>query len=205
MKRKAGIYIAGTFFSVMLLSLCYYGSYRLSYQHFKQEEKQSEAEKSKAEMVETDTTKIATITPYTQCVLEEYDIETKTVTDKKMSILERFVGYTREELAEYLNVYLEEMPKEEKRNGLIAYDLISFSKDKIVLRKTYDSKQAAYKFFMVAKNSEIVVYYSDKKRVFEYTGLMVDSLPEEELTKLEQGFYVKDKQELYGILENYSS
>ena len=58
---------------------------------------------------------------------------------------------------------------------------------------------------MIAEENEIVVYYSDKKRVFEYTGLMIDSLPEEELLKLEQGFYVKDKEELYGILENYSS
>lgn len=205
MKKKAGIYIAGTFLSVMLLSLCYYGSYRLSYQHFKQETKHQEAEKNIDEMVETDTIKIAAITPYTQCILEEYDIETGTVTDKKMSILERFVGYTREELAEYLNTYLEEMPREEKRNGLISYDLVSFSDEKIVLRKTYDSKQAAYKFFMIAEKNEIVVYYSDKKRVFEYTGLIVDSLPKEELKKLEHGFYVKDKQELYGILENYSS
>ena len=45
----------------------------------------------------------------------------------------------------------------------------------------------------------------DKTGIFEYTGIFLDALLEEERTELEQGFYVKDKQELYGILENYSS
>lgn len=203
--KKTSLYIAGTFLTVMLLSLCYYGSYRLSYNHFKQEVKQQVAQKEPDEIVETDTIKVATITPSTQCILEELDMNTGTITDKKMSFLEKFVGFTRDELAEYLNTYIEEMPNIEKNKGLISYDLISFSNDKIVLRKTYDSKQAEYKYFMIGEGNEIVVYYSDKKRVFEYTGLMLDTLPKKELKKLTEGFYVKDKEELYGILENYSS
>lgn len=203
--KKTSLYIAGTFLTVMLLSLCYYGSYRLSYNHFKQEVKQQVAQKEPDEIVETDTIKVATITPSTQCILEELDMNTGTITDKKMSFLEKFVGFTRDELAEYLNTYIEEMPNIEKNKGLVSYDLISFSNDKIVLRKTYDSKQAEYKYFMIGEGNEIVVYYSDKKRVFEYTGLMLDTLPKKELKKLTEGFYVKDKEELYGILENYSS
>lgn len=197
--------MAGTFLTIMLLSLCYYGSYRLSYNHFKEDTKQQTAEKKQEEIVETDTIKVATITPMTQCIMEEYDIDTGTVTDKRMSILEKFVGYTRDELAEYLNTFMEEMPQTEKSKGLVSYDLVSFSDDKIVLRKTYDSNQANYKYFMIGENEEIVVYYSDKKRVFEYTGLMLETLPKKELKKLMTGFYVKDKAELYGILENYSS
>lgn len=206
--KKTSLYIAGTFLTIMLLSLCYYGSYRLSYNHFKQDIKQQTAEEEPDkpyEIVETDTIKVATITPSTQCILEELDIDTGTIIDKKMSILEKFVGYTRDELAEYLNTYMEEMPNIEKNKGLVSYDLVSFSNDKIVLRKTYDSKQAEYKYFMIGQGNEIVVYYSDKKRVFEYTGLMLDTLPKKELKKLITGFYVKDKAELYGILENYSS
>lgn len=203
--KKTSLYVAGTFLTIMLLSLCYYGSYRLSYNHFKEDTKQQTAEKKQEEIVETDTIKVATITPMTQCIMEEYDIDTGTVTDKRMSILEKFVGYTRDELAEYLNTFMEEMPQTEKSKGLVSYDLVSFSDDKIVLRKTYDSNQANYKYFMIGENEEIVVYYSDKKRVFEYTGLMLETLPKKELKKLMTGFYVKDKAELYGILENYSS
>lgn len=203
--KKTSLYVAGTFLTIMLLSLCYYGSYRLSYNHFKEDTKQQTAEKKQEEIVETDTIKVATITPTTQCIMEEYDIDTGTVTDKRMSILEKFVGYTRDELAEYLDTFMEEMPQTEKSKGLVSYDLVSFSDDKIVLRKTYDSNQANYKYFMIGENEEIVVYYSDKKRVFEYTGLMLETLPKKELKKLMTGFYVKDKAELYGILENYSS
>ena len=60
-------------------------------------------------------------------------------------------------------------------------------------------------FFLKAEEGQVVVYHEDQKTPYEYTGIPVDSLPEEEKEKLEQGFFVKDEEELYSMLENLSS
>ena len=54
-------------------------------------------------------------------------------------------------------------------------------------------------------NNSIVVYYSDKQTVFEYTGISADELAEEDRAGLLYGVWVKDEDELYSILENYTS
>ena len=43
------------------------------------------------------------------------------------------------------------------------------------------------------------------KNPYEYTGILIDNLPEEEQQKLKEGFFVKDEEELYSMLENFSS
>ena len=49
------------------------------------------------------------------------------------------------------------------------------------------------------------MYHEDQKTPYEYTGIPVDALPEEEQQKLREGFFVKDEEELYSMLENFSS
>ena len=51
----------------------------------------------------------------------------------------------------------------------------------------------------------VIVYYSDLKTVYEYTDISLDGLIDEVRQSIEQGFYVKDMQELYSILEGYTS
>ena len=58
---------------------------------------------------------------------------------------------------------------------------------------------------MAIQNGFITVFYIDKKTVFEYTNIEMKDLPQEEIDKLYVGVYVKDEQELYTILEGYSS
>ena len=58
---------------------------------------------------------------------------------------------------------------------------------------------------MVIQNGYVTVFYKDKKTVFEYTNIEAKYLPQSEIDKLYDGIYVKDKEELYTILEGYSS
>jgi hypothetical protein len=58
---------------------------------------------------------------------------------------------------------------------------------------------------LIAVDGEVVVYYGDKKTVYEYTGIETKNLSREEKTMLKKGIEVKDEEELYQILENYSS
>ncbi len=210
MRKKAMAYLAGTGLFIVVLSFCYYGSYKLALNQFQEEnntvvEENLQENGSMAELVETNTMEIDRITENTRCILEVYDLQKQVLDKKETEIKSSFYGFTREEVLMYLEAFIEEMPDAEKEKGLVSYELVSFSPDEMVLRKNYDSNRLEYEFFIKTEEEEVVVYFSDKTRIFEYTGISTDNLLEEEKIRLQEGFYVKDKAELYGILENYSS
>ena len=115
------------------------------------------------------------------------------------------VGLDRRELNAYVKGYMEEMPINEYLAGLLSYEIISFSAEQVVLRKTYDEAKVEDQFYVCRRGDFIVVYYSDLRTVYEYTEIRVDGLIEDDRQAINQGFYVKDAQELYSILEGYTS
>nr|WP_253294652.1 BofC C-terminal domain-containing protein [Anaerocolumna aminovalerica] len=94
---------------------------------------------------------------------------------------------------------------DEFKNGLTSFELLTFSEKKVTLRKTYNKDLVENQFFLKSQNGKIVVYYGDQKTVYEYTEVTVEHLTQYEQLKLEEGIFVKDEEELYSILENYSS
>ncbi|MBQ8039018.1 MAG: hypothetical protein IJ274_03985 [Lachnospiraceae bacterium] len=137
--------------------------------------------------------------------LETCYLQSQTEEREQLAIPGFMVGLSRRELTAYVEGYLESMPINEYLNGLISYEIVSFSEDKVVLRKTYDETRVEYQFYICRRGDFIVVYYSDLKTVYEYTEIRLSGLTEENQQAVEQGFYVKDTQELYSILEGYTS
>lgn len=60
-------------------------------------------------------------------------------------------------------------------------------------------------FYLKNVNGYVVVFLSDKKTAYEYTGILCDDLPEKVKEELVNGKYIENLEELYGFLENYSS
>ena len=60
-------------------------------------------------------------------------------------------------------------------------------------------------FFMMDAGGEVVVYYSDKRTVFMHTGIPADMLGADERERLKVGYYIDNEEELYALLESYSS
>ncbi len=205
MKKKAMSYLAGVGMFIVVLSFCYYGSYQLALNRLNSSENNENYDDFTAELVEVNTNRIDRISEDTQCVLEIYDLQNQMTKVQAAEIKQSFYGFTRDEVLMYLEAFIEEMPEKEKAQGLVSYELVSFGADEVVLRKSYDSNRVEYEFFLKAEGEEIVVFFSDQIRIFEYTGIVISNLSEEDKNKLKEGFYVKDKEELYGILENYSS
>lgn len=58
---------------------------------------------------------------------------------------------------------------------------------------------------MVVEDGKIVVYYSDLKTVYEYTDIEALYLPENTRNDLMKGIYIKDEDELFTLLESFSS
>lgn len=154
---------------------------------------------------EVDTIKEDTILPTTKYTLQTYNVKTGEMEEEALPIPSYLVGLNRDEVVEYLSNYMQDLPLNEFEKGLSAFELMLFSKDNIVIRKTYNEDKVEYKYYITAQNGSIVVYYGDKKTVFDYTGISVDDLSQYEIDKLEAGILIKDLDELYAVLENYSS
>lgn len=137
--------------------------------------------------------------------VENYDVVKDQTTTEYLILPEELVGYDREQTDEYFKKYMNNLPVEEFLNGLQSTGVTNFSTERLVVHKVYDSSKIEYRYYLIAVDGEVVVYYGDKKTVFEYTGILTDNLSEKEQSALKQGIEVEDESALFGILENYSS
>lgn len=141
----------------------------------------------------------------TEFVLIITDIGEDTNTSSRENVPNEWMGMDRSTLIKWLHDYCVSPPLEEVNKGLLSYELVSFSPELIKAKKTYLKDMVMFKYFIGIRNDMVVVYHNDKKTVYEYTGINCKNLPLEEQKKLNYGIYVKDEEQLYGILEDYSS
>jgi hypothetical protein len=146
-----------------------------------------------------------TILPTTEYTLQTYDIENGTTNEEVLPTPSYLIGLTREDVIQYLKDYMQDLPLNEFQKGLVAFEVMSFSAENIVLKKTYDADKIEYKYYLKEQNGYIVAYYGDQKTVFDYTGVSIENLSAFEQQKLQEGIAVRDLDELYALLENYSS
>lgn len=211
MKKSYGI----CFFAfIIVLGLIYFVSYKYSMAEFLKEEEirknelsylNNEGRELDDNSIAVDTSKEDTITNRTTYILEYYNSKDFSLIEDTLATPADFIGLTRDELIKYLKNY-EEFPSiEDLESGFEKFELVSFSKNKIVLRKTYYPINPDYKYYLVAENNYITVYYMDKETVFSYTDILLSSLPEEMQQEIISGKFITDIHQLYNFLENYSS
>lgn len=214
--KKAYIYLTSFLCISVFFTICYYWSYNRTIKEWNNRIEQQSQVKEMKPFLEEQIEKIESIekvdtrqeeitTPDTKYQLVTVDIHKNTTKTEQLNIPEYFVGMKREEIIEYLKQYIADMPLEEFKKGLLSYELESFSKEQIIVKKTYDSSPLKYEFYLVVQAGYLVVYYSDKKTVYEYTDIEAAKLPIEEQRKLSFGIYIENKELLYSILESYSS
>ncbi len=135
---------------------------------------------------------------------ESYDIADAIYNNKQFAIPKEYVGLTRVEIQNKLMEYMNNPPKEEVKKGLVSISLSSFSKASITIRKVFDNKDN-YAYYMTEYGGYVVVYTNDKKTLVDQTGILVSDLTKEEQNEVRKGVYIDDLDQLYGILESYSS
>lgn len=158
-----------------------------------------------SQIVEAGVTPQNTVLPTVTFVEETYDLVTKQMEAVPKTAPGFLIGMTKDELNGYLTEYMKNLSLAEYEAGLLAYDIVSFSEQKVILRKTYDVTKVPYKYYVNISDGMVTVYYSDMKSVFEYTHIPAVDLSEEDRLSLIDGIYVKDREELYSILEGFSS
>ena len=60
-------------------------------------------------------------------------------------------------------------------------------------------------FYLCYVNDEIVVYEQDKNTIYMNTGIDASHLSSESLKELKEGIWVESEEELFSLLESYSS
>lgn len=82
-------------------------------------------------------------------------------------------------------------------------------------RMTEEQKEPAVKtegnatkengYYISEADGYVIVYYADKKTVYEYTSILVEFLPTSVQQAIKDGIELENIKDVYGFLENYSS
>ena len=88
-----------------------------------------------------------------------------------------------------------EMPQTEKENETVTAEPDTTD---VVAEETYE-------YVLVDHNNYVAVYQLPERTIYEYTDVIMDVLPEETKEEIRRGKYLRNEEELYNFLENYTS
>lgn len=71
--------------------------------------------------------------------------------------------------------------------------------------QTQNTSGGVYQFLLVNDNNYVAVYSLPENEIYEYTDVILDVLPAELQEEIRQGKYLRNEEELYNFLENYTS
>ncbi len=184
---------------VLLGGMCY-GSYRHAQQVTEERLQYREEKTDQTEQTSGGTQqKINSDTKY---IVEIYNGDSEENVREVRTMPSEYAGMTRKELEAYLDSFMSDLPEEEVDAGLIDIKLVSFSKDELVIRKTYQEDKG---YILRLVDGEVTIFSRANEDEFEKTGISQDSLTEEDIRALQEGYSVDSEKDLYSILENFSS
>lgn len=200
-------YSISFFAAALVLAGAYYTSYQISYQNSQERARESrESGEQKTPVQTVEKTPQNVVTNKTRYVLEIYDEKDHSTRRTESGVPAAYIGFTRADLTNYLARYETNPELSDIEQGFLSFRLVSFSPDKIVLRKTINTAKKDDMYCLIAEDGYVTVYYMDKKTVYTYTGIKLNTLPEELCEDiLDGGRTLHNSEELYGFLENYSS
>lgn len=141
----------------------------------------------------------------TEYVLEEVDVLRKTTVETTRSLPGQYIGMDREQFLAAMEEYQNAPPLSEQKRGFEDMEVLSFSRDRVVVRMNYRYVQPGAGFYLAVQDHEVVVFLEDKKTLYINTGIMLEDLPDDLQLKIMQMHYVEGEGNLYNFLETYSS
>lgn len=190
-------YIICSFCGILVLSAAYIYSY--------QKLSDSSAAKSESDTQIAVVATENTVKSSARLIVETINASDNTTERKELTMPATYLGLTRTGILEKLDDYMQNLSISDLEDGLVSYDLMYFSPDCVMLRKTYQPDENFNKYYIKLSKGCITVFYSDKKTVYEYTDIDINSLPADVAADVISGMEVKDEKTLYDFLENYSS
>ena len=141
----------------------------------------------------------------TAYVLEETDLRNQSVVETTWRLPEKYIGMNREEFLTAMDTYELAPPLSELERGFVSLEVLSFSREKVVVQMNYDYVQPGSDFFLAVEDNYVVVYLEDKTTVYMNTDILLTELPDEVQQDVINWMYIPDEKSLYNFLESYSS
>lgn len=190
-------YIICSFCGLMVLT----GAYIFSYQKLSGISEEIPQKTGQIEVaVREDTVKSTA-----KLIVETYNATDQSLTRKESAMPAMYLGLTRAGVLQKLSSYMDNLSISDLEDGLVSFDLMYFSPDCLMLRKTYEPSEDFHKYYIKLNKGCITVYYSDRKTVYEYTDIDFNTLPSDVAADVISGVEIRDEKALYDFLETYSS
>lgn len=148
-----------------------------------------------------------TINADTTYIIQEYMRNSGDITEETIPVPETFVGMDRELFVSTMNEFSDYPPLSEMEKGFIGCEVVSFSPQRVLVRKTYEDedKEMPAGYYLVNENNIVTVYYGDLETVYLNTNIELTRLPEELRQEIIFTKFMAGEEELYNFLEAYSS
>ena len=145
------------------------------------------------------------VTANTRYVIQEYNALNGQLTQNEETAPDKFIGLDRTKLAQEIENYNKKPSLTDQEKGFTFMELVSFSNDNVVVKKSYEKQEAANGFFLLNENHYVVVYDHELSGIYMNTNILVEELPEKLQNEIIHMKYIQDEGELFNFLESYSS
>lgn len=146
-----------------------------------------------------------TLSVDTQYVLEETDTITHAIVETVGKLPHKYIGMDRQQFLTAMESYAAYPPLSEKERGFVGLEVLSFSRERVVVQMNYRYLQPGAEFYLAVENNEVVVYLEDQETVYINTGIYLEELPEDIQMQVIQMLWIENEADLYSFLEAYSS
>ncbi len=141
----------------------------------------------------------------TEYVLQEMDLFAGTMEETTYRIPTKYVGMTREQFLDAMETYTLSPPLSELERGFVDLQVLSFSKERVVVQMNYMFVQPGEGFYLAAFDNKIVVYLEDKQTIYIETDIELETLPADVQNDIVEMLWVENEEALFAFLESYSS
>lgn len=145
------------------------------------------------------------LTVDTAYILEETDVRSLSVVETSWRLPDKYVGMDRDQFIEAMEEYEAFPPLSELERGFVSLEVLSFSREKVVVQMNYEYTQPSSSFFLKVENNFVVVYLDDQETIYMYTDVLLSELPDRVQQDIINVMYIPDEESLYDFLETYSS
>ena len=115
----------------------------------------------------------------------------------------KYVGMNRETFLLAIENMNASPPEYEKEKGFSSAYVESFSPQRVKITMYYEPLEQ--NLYLTIYNNQLVVFEEDMTTIYLRTGIYTDHLSEETILKLLEGVLVHSEEELFKLLESYSS
>lgn len=162
-------------------------------------------EEKAVESIEVAVQAEVTITADTTYVIQEHDDVSGLIEETDSIAPEKYIGMTRELFLKTIEEYNTFPSLKDLEKGFVGCEVVSFSPQKVIVRKNYLLEEMPEGFFLINENNYITVYYGDLEKIYMNTNIKLKDLPEELQQEIIYIKFIEKEEELYDFLESYSS